>query len=60
MRWAVNQTGFQIERLDDPRGWTGILRKPFTDRGIADLYLDGMPRTPGAEYRVYAALKGRP
>lgn len=59
MTLATNQTGHTIQRLDGPRGWTSILKVPFTDRGIAELYLDGMPRTAGAEYRIYAALKGR-
>lgn len=59
MTLATNQTGFQIERLDGPRGWTSILNVPLTDRGIAEIYLDGMPRTADVEYRIYAALKER-
>lgn len=55
---ATNQIGFAIERHDGPRaGWVSILEQPFTNRDAAVAYLDGMPRTPGAEYRVYAALE---
>lgn len=54
---ATNQRGHTIERFDGPAvGWIGILGEPFTSRAAAVAYLDGMPRTPGAEYRVYAAL----
>jgi hypothetical protein len=57
---AVNQIGFQIERHDGPKiGWVSILKTPLTNREAADAYLDGMPRTPGAEYRVYPALELR-
>lgn len=57
---AVNQIGFEIQRHDGPKvGWIGILETPLTNWDAADAYLDGMPRTPGAEYRVYAALKER-
>jgi hypothetical protein len=59
MTLATNQTGFQIERLDSPRGWTSILDVPFTNRAMAVVYMDGMPRVVGSEYRIYAALKGR-
>lgn len=55
---ATNQIGFAIERHDGPKvGWVNILEKPLTSRDAAVAYLDGMPRTPGAEYRIYAALE---
>jgi hypothetical protein len=57
MPLAVNQIGFTIERHDGPKiGWVSILENPLTNREAAGAYLDGMPRMPGAEYRLYAAL----
>jgi hypothetical protein len=54
---AVNQIGYTIERFDGPKvGWVSILEAPLTNREAAGAYLDGMPRTPGAEYRVYPWL----
>jgi hypothetical protein len=57
---AVNQRGYTIQRHDGPTiGWVSILETPLINREAAGAYLDGMPRTPGAEYRVYSALKER-
>lgn len=58
MPLAVNQIGFEIQRHDGSKvGWVSILETPLTNRDAAGAYLDGMPRTPGFEYRVYSALR---
>lgn len=56
---ATNQAGFVVQRFDGASvGWTAIT-KPFTTRAWAHAALTQVERTPGAEYRVYPALKGR-
>jgi hypothetical protein len=56
MRTATNQIGHAVERFDGLRvGWIAIT-EPLT-LAEAVTKLDTMARTPGAEYRIYPALK---
>jgi hypothetical protein len=60
LAYAVNQIGHTVERHDGPKiGWVSVLETPFASLEAAVAYLDAMPRTPGAEYRVYAALEAK-
>ncbi|NHZ94589.1 hypothetical protein [Massilia sp. CCM 8734] len=55
---ATNQIGFVVQRFDGPDiGWFAIT-EPVT-RDEAKQQLANLVRTPGAEYRVYAALETR-
>ncbi|CUI02636.1 hypothetical protein BN2497_10489 [Janthinobacterium sp. CG23_2] len=56
MRTATNHAGYAVERHDGPIvGWTAI-SQTFTTPELAQQHLETIPRTPGAEYRVYVAL----
>ncbi|MDQ1921664.1 hypothetical protein [Massilia pseudoviolaceinigra] len=54
---ATNQIGFVVERHDGPVvGWAAIT-DPLDTRTEAKERRDALERTPGAEYRIYPALK---
>lgn len=56
---ATNQVGYLVQRHDGRVvGWTAIT-EPLATRKLAHDRLNALVRTPGAEYRVYAALKPR-
>jgi hypothetical protein len=56
MRIATNQAGYTVERHDGPLGWQSMLIVPFATKQLAEAHMRKMAKTPGAEYRVYAAL----
>lgn len=58
MRTATNQIGHVVERHDGPVvGWIAITA-PVATPELAQQQLTDLVRTPGAEYRVAAALEG--